>query len=154
MIDRSATVWPRAMGKAFTTAAFLSALAMLSFSSMLRADDATAADNTTATDNAERCITLRSIKQTKILDDQNILFYTSGNRNYKNHLPYPCGGLAVADTFMYRTSESKLCNVDIITVLNKLSSSFMPGPSCGLGMFEPVDQQQLDELTKKPVKKP
>jgi hypothetical protein len=103
------------------------------------------------TDKFERCVQLRSIKQTKILDDQNILFYTSNNKNYKNRLPYPCGGLASADSFMYRTSENKLCNVDLITVLNKLGSSFMPGPSCGLGMFEPLDQQQLDALTKKPA---
>jgi hypothetical protein len=119
---------------------------------LLGSSGALHADDAAKEDNAERCITLRSIKQTKILDDQNILFYTSGNRNYKNRLPYPCGGLASADTFMYRTSESKLCSVDIITVLNKMSSSFMPGASCGLGVFEPVDQQQLDELTKKPAK--
>jgi hypothetical protein len=95
---------------------------------------------------------LRSIKQTKVLDDQNILFYTNNNKNYKNHLPYPCSGLASANSFMYRTSESKLCNVDIITVLEKFGGNFTQGASCGLGVFEALDQQQLDELTKKPAK--
>ncbi|HSB97252.1 MAG TPA: DUF6491 family protein [Spongiibacteraceae bacterium] len=115
------------------------------------ADDKTA--NTAATaEKAERCISIRSIKQTKVLDDQNVLFYTAGNRNYKNHLAYPCSGLAIADSFMYRTSESKLCNVDIITVLNRMGGGGTQGASCGLGMFEEIDQQQLDALTKKPVK--
>jgi hypothetical protein len=105
-----------------------------------------------APDSAERCITLRSIKQTRVLDDQNILFYTNNNKNYKNHLPYPCGGLASANSFLYRTSESKLCNVDIISVLDRVGGGFTPGAACGLGMFEALDQQQLDELTKKPAK--
>jgi hypothetical protein len=129
----------------FTTTLLVTAT--LAIGATAYADDAPA-----DSEKLERCVQLRSIKQTKILDDQNILFYTNNNKNYKNHLPYPCGGLASADSFMYRTSESKLCNVDMITVLNKLGTSFMPGPSCGLGMFEPLDQQQLDALTKKPAK--
>jgi len=115
------------------------------------ADDKTVS-TAAAAEKAERCISIRSIKQTKVLDDQNVLFYTTGNRNYKNHLAYPCSGLAVADSFMYRTSESKLCNVDIITVLNRMGGGGTQGASCGLGMFEEIDQQQLDALTKKPVK--
>jgi hypothetical protein len=110
--------------------------------------EATSSDATT-----ERCIPLQSIKQTKIVDDQTVIFYV-GSKRYKNRLPHPCSGLAGADRFTYRTTESKLCNVDVITVLNQLGTDYMPGASCGLGMFEPIDQQQLDQLTKKPHKNP
>lgn len=106
-----------------------------------------------AEDTAERCIPIRSIKQTKVIDDQTIIFYTSGKRNYKNRLPYSCGGLAIADSFMYRTSVSQLCSVDIITVLNRMGSNYGPGPSCGLGVFEQIDARQLDELTGRPARK-
>jgi hypothetical protein len=56
----------------------------------------------------------------------------------------------MADSFSYRTSQSQLCSIDVISVLNRMGSDFAPGPSCGLGMFEPIDQKQLDELTRKP----
>jgi hypothetical protein len=98
---------------------------------------------------AERCITINAIRQTKVVDDQTIIFYTTNNRNYKNRLPHRCGGLAIADSFSYSTSQSQLCSVDIITVLNRMGSNLTPGPSCGLGMFEAIDQRQLDELTGK-----
>lgn len=121
---------------------------LLSLAGPLRADD------TAAAEKAERCIPIRSIKQTKVLDDQSVLFYTNGNKNYLNRLPHSCGGLQMADSFMYRTSQSQLCSVDIITVLNRMGSNFMPGPSCGLGLFEEIDKAQLEALTEKPARKP
>lgn len=116
---------------------------VLLFGAPVHADEAAAPE-------AERCIQIHSIRQTKVVDDQNVIFYTNNNRNYRNHLPYRCNGLAIADSFMYRTSQSQLCSVDVITVLNRMGSNFAPGPSCGLGMFEPLTEQQLEELTKKP----
>ena len=94
---------------------------------------------------AELCIPVHQIQHTKILDDENILFYVNNNKAYQNHLPHPCNGLASAGTFEYRTSQSELCNVDIITVLNLIGSSFTRGPSCGLGQFEPVDGKAVEK---------
>jgi hypothetical protein len=102
-----------------------------------------------AAGKTERCIPIHSIRQTKVVDDQTIIFYTTGNRNFMNRLSHNCGGLEMADSFSYKTSQSQLCNVDIITVLNRMGSSFAPGPSCGLGEFEPIDAGQLEELTGK-----
>lgn len=86
---------------------------------------------------AESCIQIAQIDHTKILDDQNILFHLKNRKIYKNQLPHRCAGLKSADTFRYRTSQSQLCNVDVITVLNRVGGDFMPGPTCGLGMFVP-----------------
>jgi hypothetical protein len=94
------------------------------------------------TTTAERCIPIKSIKQTKVVDDQNILFYVSGGKVYTNHLPHSCSGLASADTFKYKTSQSELCNVDVITVLNRTGGSLMPGATCGLGEFAPAAVQE------------
>jgi hypothetical protein len=44
---------------------------------------------------------------------------------------------------MYRTSLNQLCDLDIITVLNSLGFGFMRGPSCGLGSFQPVTEDEV-----------
>jgi hypothetical protein len=100
------------------------------------------------TAKAEHCLPLKSIRNTRIVDDSNVLFYTNGSNVYKNQLPHRCSGLRSADTFLYRTSQSELCNLDIITVLNRIGSDFTPGPSCGLGLFEPIDKAAAEALLK------
>ena len=94
----------------------------------------------------EQCVRLSSIDHTDVLDDQNILFYMRGKDVYLNHLPYPCAGLRVNDTFMYRTSLNQLCNVDIITVLDNIGFGFSPRNSCGLGLFYPVSKENVKIL--------
>lgn len=110
--------------------------AMLLTAAAVRADEQKSGGAT------ERCLPIKSIKQTKVVDDQNILFYVSGGKVYTNHLPHSCSGLASADTFKYKTSQSELCNVDVITVLHRAGGSLMPGASCGLGEFAPATVQQ------------
>jgi len=95
--------------------------------------------------NAETCLQITDISTTKVVDDQTILFKTRGNHWYKNQLPHKCPGLKSNDKFLYKTSLSKLCNVDMITVLISSGSSMMQGASCGLGLFTPTDD---------PAKKP
>lgn len=94
----------------------------------------------------EQCLRLSSIDHTDVIDDQNILFYMRGKEIYRNHLPYPCSGLRIYDTFMYRTSLSQLCNVDIITVLDNIGFGFSPRNSCGLGLFYPVTEEDAKKL--------
>jgi hypothetical protein len=99
----------------------------------------------------EQCVRLASIDHTEVIDDQNILFYMKGKDIYRNHLPYPCSGLRINDTFMYRTSLNQLCNVDIITVLDNIGFGFSPRNSCGLGHFYPItkeDAKNLKQWTK------
>ncbi len=99
----------------------------------------------TADANTETCLQITDISTTKVIDDQTILFKTRGNHWYKNQLPHKCPGLKSNDKFLYKTSLSKLCNVDMITVLISSGSSMMQGASCGLGLFTPTDD---------PAKKP
>ena len=101
--------------------------------------------NASAAEAPQHCLQITDIANTKIIDDQNIVFKTRSNKFYNNHLPIKCAGLKSADKFSYKTSLSKLCNVDIITVLESSGASIMNGGSCGLGDFTP---------TTDPAKKP
>lgn len=104
------------------------------------------AKNELAEDNSERCISLLRVDRTHVLDDRNILFYLRGKRVYINKLPRKCPGLRRADSFLYKTSSNRLCNLDNITALNNMGFGFSRGASCGLGKFHPIDLQMAQEL--------
>ncbi len=99
--------------------------------------------------DAEHCISLSRIDRTDVVDDSNILFYMKGGDIYLNRLPHRCPGLRWEKAFMYRTSMSQLCNVDIITVLNNMGFGFSPGVSCGLGPFYPISEETAKALKAK-----
>lgn len=92
------------------------------------------------------CINLRDIDRTRILNNQQILFYLRRNRIYLNQLPHKCGGLRRNDTLSYRTSLNRLCRLDSITVLNQTGFGFTRGPTCGLGYFQEIDEVTADFL--------
>ncbi|MGI9293037.1 MAG: DUF6491 family protein [Pseudomonadales bacterium] len=97
-------------------------------------------------DRGKRCISLARIDRTHVLDDNNILFYMRGKKVYINKLPHKCRGLRRADSFMYKTSLSQLCDLDIITALDNIGFGFSRGASCGLGTFYPIDKERAKEL--------
>jgi Family of unknown function (DUF6491) len=86
----------------------------------------------------ESCVITRNIRSTKVRNDSVIDFEMNGGKIYRNTLPQSCPGLGFEERFAYKTSTGQLCSVDTITVLR----SSIPGPTCGLGEFQPV------ELTK------
>ena len=92
------------------------------------------------------CISLTRVDNTEIVDENTILFYMRGNEIYRNVLPHRCPGLRAGETFMYRVTTSQLCNVDVITVLDRIGAGFMPGASCGLGKFQPISEAAVEEL--------
>jgi hypothetical protein len=94
----------------------------------------------------KECIPLTQIRETKAIDDQTIIVYGGANQAYKNQLPNKCNGLRSADSYMYKTSESRLCSLDVITILNRYGGSFSQGASCGLGKFERIDRKTADDL--------
>lgn len=96
--------------------------------------------------DAERCIPLRNIVTTDVVDDSNILFYMRGDKVYLNQLSHRCPGLRSEKTFMYRTSLSELCDLDIVTVLYNRGFGFTPGASCGLGRFYPISKDEAKAM--------
>ncbi|MEM9533165.1 MAG: hypothetical protein AAGA23_19755 [Pseudomonadota bacterium] len=102
-------------------------------------------------ENATQCITLSRIARTEIIDDEHIAFHMKGRDGiFLNTLRRRCPGLRRDDTLMYRSSINRLCNVDIITVLDDFGFGFSPGVSCALGMFQATDEEYLEKLRSRP----
>jgi hypothetical protein len=85
---------------------------------------------------AVNCVSLQSIRSTQVHGDSTIDFHMNGGKVYRNTLPNSCPSLGFEERFLYKTSLSQLCSVDIITVLT--SPGLSQGASCGLGEFQPV----------------
>jgi len=80
----------------------------------------------------EMCLETARIKETRILDDQTILFEERGGAFYLNRLPVRSPGLKIAGGFSYSTSIAKLCRQDSIKVISPGSA---PTSTALLGEF-------------------
>jgi hypothetical protein len=89
------------------------------------------------------CIIVSRIDKTDIIDDQTVLFFMRGNKQiYRNYLPRKCPGLEVEDRFGYQVHSSRLCKVDMLTVLPRIG---IP-TTCRLGEFQPITREEAEEL--------
>ena len=102
--------------------------------------------------NAKSCIRVRSLKSTRIMDDQNIIFVMVGSKNYHNILPRQCHGLKREGRFSYKSSTGSLCSIDNIRILIPGGSGLQEGNSCRLGMFLPISDADVDALMDKTTK--
>lgn len=88
------------------------------------------------------CINLSQIRNTRVRNDKIIDFYISNRKIMRNELPYSCPSLGFEERFLYKTSLSQLCSVDMITVLHSnggFNGGLGLGASCGLGKFQPME---------------
>jgi len=106
-------------------------------------------DDGAAPGEPRSCINLNEIDHTSVIDDNTILFYQRGHDVYRNDLPHSCPQLRNEDRFMYRVTVSQLCANDTITVLQDAGFGFMQGPTCGLGKFAPISQDEADNLEQR-----
>ncbi len=83
------------------------------------------------------CVDIVRIRESRVRDDRTIDFVLTDGAILRNTLPNRCPGLGFERAFSYATSLSRLCNVDVITVVNQ-GGGIRRGASCGLGMFQPV----------------
>jgi hypothetical protein len=100
------------------------------------ARDRSAVPEATADGKPVSCVSLQNIRSTSVHGDSVIDFHMNGGKVYRNTLPNSCPSLGFEERFLYKTSTSQLCSVDIITVLQ--SPGLSSGASCGLGEFQPV----------------
>ena len=83
-----------------------------------------------------RCLSTSRIENTKIIDDQHILFHTAGHETFINRLPRRCRGLQVQGGFTYTLRGlDKLCDVDVVT---PVETGAVPSGPCPLGQFDRV----------------
>lgn len=84
-----------------------------------------------------RCIDLRSIRSSTIIDKTAII-YEVGNKLYVNR---PAGGassLGSDDVLVTKTSGSQLCNIDIVRLIDR--TSHFPTGFVNLGDFVPYSK--------------
>ncbi len=82
------------------------------------------------------CVRTNLIEDTRVYGDSTIDFHMRNGVIYRNTLPRSCPNLGFDQRFSYKTTTGQLCGIDTITVLPTGSS--LPGPTCGLGKFQPV----------------
>jgi len=125
-------------------AALLAGVAGLSLAS------ATAQDDDEASNEPVRCVSMNSIRSTRVVDDTRVLFFQARDKVFLNRLDRECLGLARYGTFTYKVQSgarhARLCDTDSITVLETTGR----GLNCGLGRFEPLSQDQVDNLIAGP----
>jgi hypothetical protein len=91
------------------------------------------------TGETRNCIATYMIRETDVLDNQNILFRLNGGEYYINHLPHRCSGLKIQDGFSYSLRGlNELCSVDTITPVSSGAGVYTP---CPLGDFEKVTKR-------------
>ena len=98
-----------------------------------------------ATGKAKKCVSLRSLRDSNVIDNQTIFFKGPGKKAYLNRLPRTCSRLAAEKRFSYRTSLSQLCSTDVITVLDSFGRSWS---RCGLGEFEVWQAKPKNEAAR------
>jgi hypothetical protein len=92
------------------------------------------------------CVEVSRIKETRVLDNQTILFEIRGGAFYLNRLPVTCSGLKISGGFSYSTFVDKLCKQDSIKIVEPGSAA---GSTCPLGEFIQFNQKgTLSEVEK------
>jgi hypothetical protein len=109
-----------------------------------------AAQKSDDADEPLRCLSMASIRSTKVIDDQTVLFFHGRGRVYLNRLERECVGLARNGKFTFEVQtgarHARLCATDSITVLERTGRGF----NCGLGMFEPISNEEADTFVLGP----
>ncbi|MGI9204270.1 MAG: hypothetical protein ACR2Q3_09680 [Woeseiaceae bacterium] len=126
----------------------VASMAMPALSALAQDEEPERDDSTTS------CISVRGIRSTDIIDDRNILFYMRGDVVYHNILSRRCPGLAREDRFSYRSTSSRLCDIDSINVLYRDARGMRPGAACGLGKFFKITREDAKALKEGPTEDP
>ena len=124
------------MRKMLIAAAVLIAGGMTETATPSQEADRWALENAREVGEPEDCIQLNRIRSSKVRSGDVIDFELIDGRIMRSRLPHSCPGLSFEERFSYRTSLSRLCSVDAITVFD---STGMRGASCGLGPFQQVE---------------
>ena len=97
---------------------------------------------------AQSCLYRTNVDHTKVLDDQNILFFMRDRSIYQNTLTDRCYALKSTKRFGYSEAPMhRICMGSLISVLEDLTPGAVSRNSlCKLGAFVPVDDDVADEL--------
>lgn len=98
----------------------------------------------------ERCIQVRSIRDSRVLDDRHVVFELSGKRYYLVQFQRSCHQLRRNSSIAYEPRGSQLCRLDDIHAIIDFRVGGI-GPPCPIPGFYEVSVEQvtlLDETLK------
>ena len=133
------SVGEHTMTKRICILILIACLLNLSAADWSRADDEKVA-------SARKCLSVRWVTNTRVVDDLNILFFTAGKTVYHNILPRQCKGLSSYGRFSYTPISGRLCNIDTIQTFG--------GRSCQLGYFHPINKEDARAIIEGPHRLP
>jgi hypothetical protein len=97
---------------------------------------------------ARSCLPHPTIKRTKILDGRNIVFVTRDDTIYNNQLPRQCPSLKRGSLVNYPVEHGRVCAGDNFQLLWETSPrNYVPAFVCKLGLFVPITESELADLT-------
>ena len=89
------------------------------------------------------CINSTLINGYNVVNDSTIDFEMSGNRRYRNVLPFQCQDLAFGSRIRHNGRGMQLCSTDSISVLGLGPSATPMSRNCPLGQFQPLTRVQV-----------
>lgn len=98
---------------------------------------------------AEACLDHPTIRRTRVLNDRNIVFVTRDNTIYNNQLPKECPSLRRGSLVSYPIEQRRLCAGGSFQVLwqTGAGNNYIPAFVCQLGLFVPISESELEDLT-------
>lgn len=112
--------------------------------SILTTFSSACADKEVVEDGERRCIQIRSLTSTDVIDDRNAIFYMVGAPIYHNVLPEVCPGLSDGGAFTHEVFAGSLCSGDQIRLLSRFGD--LTGRTCKLGYFNRVTKEDVEAL--------
>ncbi len=91
-----------------------------------------------------RCIDMKRIRDSKILDRQHVAFRQSNSRIYIVKLIAPCRSLDYDDVLAIHSNSGRLCRLDTINTIDR--ASHIPGVPCQIDSFRQVSKEQYNFL--------
>jgi hypothetical protein len=89
-----------------------------------------------------------TIKRTKILNDRNIVFVARDGTIYNNQLPRRCPSLKRNTLVNYPVEHGRMCAGDNFQLMWEASPrNYVPAFVCQLGLFVPITESELEDLT-------
>jgi len=94
--------------------------------------------------DVSRCIDMKRVRSTKILDRQHVAFRSSNRRIYLVKLIPPCRSLDYDDVLSISSNSNRLCRLDSINTIDRASG--IPGVPCQIDSFRQISKEQYDFL--------
>ena len=94
----------------------------------------------------DRCISVRSVRSTDIINDNMIVFRMVGRKRYLNKFARRCYGLSREGRFTYESHMQRLCSGDHIKVFMDPGASIQAGSACRLSEFQLLTEREVEEI--------